>query len=240
MEIIGAGFGRTGTTSTKAALEILGFGPCYQMQETVRHPSHIRTWRALAAGEMVDWTAFLSGYQATVDWPACEYYRELMDIYPDAKVLLNVRDPDAWYESTAATIYTVTQVVPSWVRRLAPPIDDFVRMNRELIWQGRFGGRFENRAHAIAVFNARIQEVKRAVPADRLLVFDVQEGWEPLCRFLDVPVPDGRPFPHLNEAAQLRMAIHFFRILNWLGPLLAAAGLLAAGMALWRRLVDHR
>ena len=113
MRVVGAGFGRTGTTSLKAALEVLGFGPSYTLSEVFRKPKHVRFWEAASdpAGVEVDWEEFLAGYGVTVDWPACSFYAELMERYPDAKVLLSVRDPERWYESTRNTIYKITKIV---------------------------------------------------------------------------------------------------------------------------------
>ncbi len=105
LKIIGAGFGRTGTLSLKVALEELGFGPCYHMLEMFQHPEHIALWEAASKGHPVDWHQVFEEYQATVDWPGCAFYEQFMEAYPDAKVLLTVRDPDKWYESSQATIY---------------------------------------------------------------------------------------------------------------------------------------
>jgi hypothetical protein len=236
MYVIGAGFGRTGTTSTKAALELLGFAPCYHMLEVIVHPPDVAHWRAAVAGRPVDWRQFFRNYRATVDWPACEFYQELMAVYPDAKVLLNVRDPERWYDSMASTIYPLNMAVPHWLRRLVPHLDRFLRLNMEMLWQGRFGGRFEDRNHAIEVYTRHVEEVKRVVPPERLLVFDVKEGWEPLCRFLGVPVPTDQSFPHLNDAAQVQVLIRAFRTIGWLGPVLAAGLLLGVGAGLYRRM----
>jgi hypothetical protein len=209
LKIIGAGFGRTGTLSLKAALEELGFGPCYHMTEVFHHPEHVAYWRAAANGEPVDWHKLFDGYQATVDWPACTFYKELMQAFPDARVLLTVRDPQSWYESASSTIYNVrardNRSLPTALRRTIlrlffPAIRQMVQVNDALIWQGTFDGRFEDRQYAISVFQKHIEEVKRTVPPERLLVYDIKQGWEPLCTFLDVPVPD-KPFPRLNDRA---------------------------------------
>jgi len=95
----------------KVALETLGFAPCYHMTEVFANPRHAETWRSAWRGEPVDWDAILGPYQAAVDWPACAFYAELMDCYPDAKVILTVRDPDRWYESTRSTIYEMSRVI---------------------------------------------------------------------------------------------------------------------------------
>ena len=205
IKVIGAGFGRTGTASLKGALEELGFGKCYHMQEVFAHPQHVPVWQAAADGQKVDWDALFEGFEATVDWPGCTFYKELMEHYPDAKVLLSVRDPDAWYKSASETIYQMSQrgFPASLVLRFVPRLRRFVKMVTRLIWQDTFHDRFSDRAYAISVFNEHIAEVKRTVPPEKLLVFEVKEGWEPLCRFLEVPVPD-KPFPRLNDSAAFR------------------------------------
>lgn len=196
MKVIGAGFGRTGTLSLKSALEELGFGPCYHMVEVFGKPRHIDLWQAAAEGKPVDWDELFRGYRATVDWPACTFYQQLMQAYPDASVLLTVRDPEKWYESVRNTIYQTTHVNAGSPNA---PDDRHRHLVNTLIWQSTFGGEFEDKQHAIAIFKRHIQEVKDHVPSDRLLVYDVTEGWEPLCRFLHVETPSGTPFPRLND-----------------------------------------
>lgn len=185
--------------STKAALEELGFGPCYHQFELGKNPAHGKAWGAAARGEHVDWEELLEDYQATVDWPGCTYYKELMEAFPDAKVLLTVRDPERWYESTLTSIYSLVRVMRDMNEAAsASPITP-----RSPIWDGTFSGRFEDREYAIEVFNRHNEEVERHVPPDRLLVYEVKEGWEPLCEFLSVEVPEGKTFPRLNDAAAL-------------------------------------
>ncbi len=103
LEIIGAGFGRTGTLSLKHALEQLGFGPYYHMAEVGLHPQHIPLWRAATRGEPVDWESIFGSFRSTVDWPACTFWRELLALNPQAKVLLSVRDAQAWHTSAQTT-----------------------------------------------------------------------------------------------------------------------------------------
>ncbi|MDQ2713705.1 MAG: sulfotransferase family protein [Chloroflexota bacterium] len=210
LQVIGAGFGRTGTLSLKAALEELGFGPCYHMVELLKRPAAITRWEAAARGEATDWRALFDGYRATVDWPACSFYEELMQAYPDAKVLLTTRDPESWFESASSTIYQIRRNIIARIL-FSPPFFFLIaaltggrarigRLAGTLIWDGTFHGRFEDKDYAIAVFNQHNEDVKKRVPPAKLLVYTVKEGWEPLCRFLGVEVPD-TPFPHLNERA---------------------------------------
>lgn len=210
LKVIGAGFGRTGTSSLKSALEELGFGDCYHMSECFKHPSHTPSWEDAVAGRPVDWDFVFDGYQATVDWPGCSFYQELMRVYPDAKVLLSVRDPDRWFESTLTTIHRVpNSLLFSLLRPVLPFLRNLYRMVDAVVWGGTFDGRFEDREHAIGIFERHNEEVKRHVPPDRLLVYDVKQGWEPLCRFLDVPVPGDSAFPHLNDAAQIQRVLRY-------------------------------
>lgn len=155
LKIIGAGLGRTGTTSLKAALERLGFGPCYHMMEVFPRPEHLVLWLAAHRGEPVEWEDVFGDYQAAVDWPSCTFYRELMRRYPEAKVLLSVRDPEQWYKSVLNTIYTVKKQRPpvSWLFALVPQARRFVRMTDAIVWQGTFGGRFEDEVYAIKSYS---------------------------------------------------------------------------------------
>lgn len=219
LRVIGAGFGRTGTTSLQAALETLGFDTCYHMKEVMKNPSHAYFWRDAGNGKTVDWRTFFAGYQATVDWPGCDYYQELMAVYPEAKVLLSVRDPERWYDSTAATIYRIPKsLFMRIISTVVPHMRVMYPVINENIWEGIFQGRFEDKAFAIEVFNRHIDSVKAAVPNERLLVYNVKEGWAPLCEFLDVPIPNDKPFPHLNDRVLMQ------RAMRW-GPLAIFGGL---------------
>lgn len=198
MRVIGAGFGRTGTMSLKAALDEIGFGPCYHMVEVFKHAEHDDLWQKASEGKTVDWRDLFADYESAVDWPACTFYRQLMDEYPEAKVVLTVREPVRWYESVRNTIYMASAHMDR---------DQHHRMIDAVVWRGTFGGRFEDKAHAISVFERHNSEVMRRVPHDQLLCFDVKQGWGPLCRFLGVEVPKDKPFPHLNDSESfLRMS----------------------------------
>lgn len=193
LDVIGAGLGRTGTLSLKLALEQLGLGPCYHMLEVRAAPERLEHWNRIAAGEKVDWEEVFAGFRSTVDWPACNYWRELMARYPDAKVILSLRDPDAWFRSTQATIFSDA------VQSGAPP--SVVKILTDVV-----GKDLGDRESCIAAFERHNASVKAGVPAGRLLVFDAKQGWEPLCAFLGVPVPDA-PFPAVNTTEQFRTMI---------------------------------
>ncbi|MFZ5913715.1 MAG: sulfotransferase family protein [Pseudomonadota bacterium] len=196
LSVIGAGFGRTGTLSLKGALEQLGFGPCYHMIEVIKNPHFSAYWEAIGDGAPAGWDRVFQGYRASVDWPACAYYAELAAHYPDARVILTRRDPGAWFDSAHNTIFT------RMPRRLNP-VDPRGRMAYELIFKKTFGGNIDDRAHAIAVYERHNAEVIRTIPASRLLVYDLAEGWGPLCAFLGVPVPQ-TPMPKVNTTREFQ------------------------------------
>ncbi len=239
LQVIGAGFGRTGTMSLKTALEELGFGPCYHMYEVFEHREHAGRWEAAAHGEPIDWLALLDGYGAGVDWPVCSFYADLMRVYPDAKVVLSVRDPDKWYESTLSTIFGSAGMSTDSRLRSLPfrltmrKLIPVFRMIDRLVWDQTFGGRFTDRHHAIEVFERHNEEVKRHVPPERLLVYQVSRGWAPLCEFLGVDAPD-MPFPHLNDSKEFKARIRRRKAIAYGVPIggLAAVGLVIA-VARW-------
>ena len=198
LKVVGAGFGRTGTLSLKIALERIGFGPCYHMMEVFPRPEHVAMWHRLAFEQSMDWDEIFRGFHATVDWPAARWWRIIAAHFPDAKVLLSVRDPEAWYKSVTDTIYQpMKSPAPDGVPELVRLQSE---MARKAILGETFDNRFEDKAHAIEVFQKHNQAVRDTIDPTRLLVFDVREGWGPLCRFLEVPVPD-EPFPRLNDTA---------------------------------------
>lgn len=195
LDVIGAGLGRTGTTSLKLALERLGFARCHHMIEVFAHFETAPLWEAAAEGKPVDWEALLAGYRAAVDWPACHFYREFARLYPNAKVILSTRDPESWFRSTQATIFNVEHLVNIEQRPLAGILKKIILPT--------FGGRPNDRAHAIAAYERHNAEVRRTIEPERLLTYDVAQGWEPLCRFLGAPIPT-EPFPHANTTEDFR------------------------------------
>ncbi len=214
LKIIGAGFGRTGTKSLYTALNQLGF-PCYHMFEVLQNKankSHLDFWRNVAntpAGTQHDWEKVFANYTAAVDNPACCVWRELAAAYPDAKIVLTLhpRGAAGWYESTIDTIYFTENRWQFKVLELFTPFGrKFGDMSRKLIWQRAHRGTMNDRAKAIAFYDQHIEEVKAALPKERLLVFSADQGWEPLCKFLGVPIPAGK-FPNVNDRAQIKKAI---------------------------------
>jgi hypothetical protein len=200
LKIIGAGPGRTGTLSVKIALEQLGFGPCYHMMEVMMHPKSIVQWMAAADGNP-DWESIFKGYAATVDYPGCSFWREISNRYPEAKVLLTIRDPDQWFESTQATIFSARAIE---ALRTTP----MAKFMERTVWRD-FGDRMHDRDFMVASFKRHNAEVESAIPKERLLVYEAAQGWEPLCAFLGVPVP-AAPFPRRNSREEMiaMMASH--------------------------------
>jgi len=193
LEIIGSGFGRTGTMSTKMALEQLGFGPCHHMVEVMGNPDQPAHWHALAAGEDADWAQVFAGYRSQVDFPGSAYWQDVLPVFPAAKVIHTERPEDEWWASYSGTIgkfFAHYRSLP-----LPPPLIEVFATMDVLIVDGVFGGL--DRDSAIAAYRRNNDKVRATVPADRLLVFTPSDGWDPLCRFLDVPVPD-TPFPRSN------------------------------------------
>jgi hypothetical protein len=196
LEIIGPGFGRTGTHSLKLALERLGFGATHHMYEVRDHPEQLPAWEAVARGESVDWDAVFQGYRSQVDWPGARVWRELAHHWPAARVILTVRDPDAWFDSVQATI---AAFLAARGRHPDPHANAIAMMGQALVAEQVFDDRLTDRAHATRVFRDHVAAVQAEIAPERLLVFDVRDGWEPLCTFLGVPVPD-TPYPRTNSS----------------------------------------
>ena len=197
LKIVGAGFGRTGTLSMKSALEMLGFGPCHHMMEVFGKPDHIALWQDAADGKQVDWSAVFEGYNSAVDWPVCTFWEQLAEQYPESKVILTLRDPDKWYDSVLATIFR------GWLGGTKETTDPHALMVKKLILEDTFGGDISNRQHAISIFNKHNQHVIDTLPKERLLVFEASQGWEPLCDFLEVPMP-AEDYPNSNSTSDFQ------------------------------------
>jgi hypothetical protein len=195
LSIIGTGFGRTGTLSLKHALQLLGLDPCYHMVEVAQNPGHAALWSAAHDGARTDWDALFASYRATVDWPSTAFWRDIVDHFPSARVIHSERPAAAWYASVKNTIY---QVMKNPTPPQAPPaFHEQLEMARKVILRGVFDDRFEDEARAIAIYEAHNARVKREIAPERLLVYQPGQGWEPLCKFLGVAIPE-TPYPKVN------------------------------------------
>jgi hypothetical protein len=207
MKLIGAGLPRTGTLSQKVALEMLGLAPCYHMVNVLGNLELVPQWRrALDGGAR--WDEIFGECQSSVDWPASFFYRELMQAYPEAKVLLSVRECDAWARSMRGTIWSVLygDDLLGYLSSARGEVDPKWRAYTELMkemWQrgGLLNGENTTVEWLAGAMQRYHEEVQRNVPAERLLVWSVADGWEPLCAFLELPVPEA-PFPHLNDSKE--------------------------------------
>ena len=204
LEIIGAGFGRTGTLSLKFALEELGFNKCYHMMEIPKAAHHIGFWRQAAVGKNVDWHLLFKGYKAAVDWPSCNYWREQLRAFPEAKVILTKRDADSWYESVMNTIWPASVKGRELARsnvNLDKVSQDRSSMVFEVIWHGIFDGRMSEKDFVIDKYEKHNQSVVDEVPSSKLLIYEPGEGWEPLCQFLGCSQPS-MDYPNVNSTEE--------------------------------------
>ena len=195
LKVIGAGLGRTGTLSLKLALEHIGFGPCYHMTEIMAQVRRrLPQWNSVVRAAP-DWDAIFDGFVATVDYPTCTYWRELAAHYPDARVILSDRDAGSWYDSVRQTIFSPAALESF----LGSPMGEFMRgaVLRDFVDQ------LGDRDWMIGYFNQWRESVIAGLPAERLLVHRSAEGWEPLCAYLGVPVPDA-PYPRVNSKDEVR------------------------------------
>ena len=195
LSVIGAGFGRTGTRSLKSALDILGLGPCHHMQCLFADGVYqLPLWQNVIAGGNADWDHLFHGYRSCVDWPGTHYWRQLSDFYVDAKVVLTVRPADLWYKSFSSTILKLIDTRHQIPNQQNQKVLDFAN---EMIVEQTFDP-VDDRDHVIDVYNQRIADVRAYIDPNRLLIFNVTDGWGPLCEFLQLQIPT-EPFPHLNK-----------------------------------------
>lgn len=195
LKIIGSGLGRTGTKSLQTALNMLGFGPCHHMVEVFAHPESMQLWISAGAGRP-DWDAIFADYQSMVDYPGAAYWRELADFYPRAKVIHTVRDPGQWFESTQATIFAPGGMPARAMSGEPGPTTAFFNS-----FSGEFRDHMHDRGFMTAYFRRHTEEVVAAIAPERLLVYQTGQGWEPLCAFLGVPIPNA-PYPSENSRAE--------------------------------------
>lgn len=208
LKVIGTGLSRTGTTTIRSVIEELGLGPCYNSGEFFTHPRGIEFWEALEQGKKVDFDEFFKNYNAIIGFPGYIFAQELLAKYPDAKVILSLRDPEEWYEDIANTVFVTgpthvnknfSKAVSEFDPYLSGCIDRIHAMQKRIIEDGYFEGRFADKDYAVKRFNQWNEDVKKSYSHDRLLVYRVTEGWKPICEFLGVPVPEGKAYPHLNH-----------------------------------------
>ena len=217
LKIIGAGMGRTGTASLKVALEALDIGRCYHMSEVLKNPECTSDWINAAEGNP-DWEKIFSDYSATVDNPGCNFWKELADYYPEAKIILTVRDANKWFDSINETIHSVE--FASFIKN-----SPFGEMVQKTIWDV-MENRMQDRDHMVDFFTERTSEIVNSISPDRLLVYQVSEGWEPLCNFLNVPIPD-MDFPRINSRDETKEMLS--NLMSATGEQMSEEAMAAAG-----------
>jgi hypothetical protein len=197
LRVVGAGLARTGTASLRQALQTLLGGACYHMSEVAPRPDHVAAWHEASLGNLPDWDKLFAGFDATVDWPASGFWRELSAAYPDALVLLSRREsPEVWWRSASRTVL-------QFAEQEAPPGQEpFWAMCLDFL-RARFTDRWRDAEAAMAAYARHNDAVRAEVPPERLLEWLPGDGWAPLCAALGVPIPD-EPFSHLNTTAEFR------------------------------------
>ena len=214
LQVIGSGVGRTGTHSLKLALEQLGFGKCYHMAELFQHPEGLIYFQQAERGETVDWDKLFEGYKSAVDYPVARYYKQLIAAYPQAKIIHTMRDAESWYKSATETIFWATKPSPGRILSLLlkMPFNANVRKRFPVLkYDGAlmdnvFGKNLKDKQEVIRRYNAINEETLNYIPKDRSLVYDIKTGWEPLCTFLNVPVPS-IPFPRSNTRDAFKVMV---------------------------------
>ena len=208
MKVIGVGFGRTGTWSLKHALDKIGAGPCFHMLDLIRNPDMVKPWHDAAIKGQPDWDAMFEGFESTIDWPGCSFWEELIEVYPDAKVLLNVRDFDGWFKSFNNTIYAVRKAamageMPEDANR-PQPSPELWEVIGHLVYEHDLEGKVDDPDALRKLYNDRIETIKQRVPAERLTIFELgKDGWETLADMCGVEAPTTE-FPHLHDTDEFR------------------------------------
>ncbi|KAJ7090764.1 P-loop containing nucleoside triphosphate hydrolase protein [Mycena belliarum] len=252
MRVLVLGFCRTGTASMRVALETLGFRDTHHMASVFQNPAEIAIWNTALDAKFLgrgtpygraEWDRLLGHCQAVTDLPGILFADELLAAYPDAKVVLTMRDPARWYVSYRASLHAFYHS-----RRLALACLLDARFGATL----RFGQRCAGlalgspdapEAAATARFVAHYEHVRAVVPQERLLEYEVGEGWARLCAFLGVEEP-GEPFPRTNDTREIRAKMdersaQIFRVAarRLVGPVVlvvaVCAGLYAKRRGLW-------
>ncbi len=204
LSVFGAGWGRTGTSSLKLALEQLGFGPCHHMSEVMGNPNQMQHWSDIANNEIVDWNAVFDQYHSACDWPSSHYWRELAEFYPDAKIVLTTRPGEEWWKSYSNTIMAGLKAADEGAN---DPMLRFLFEISEKMFLKTANCRYDDKDKFIKAMNEYEGIVRDyfSKQPERLLVFSVKDGWEPLCEFLGVPVPSS-DFPRTNDTEQFKNA----------------------------------
>lgn len=203
LSVIGSGFGRTGTKSLKIALEQLGFTPCHHMLEVRTTPGQLDFWCDIAMGKPVDWHAVFANFRAAVDWPSCNYWREMAAAFPDAKVIHTRRPPEQWWGSFSQTI------MESLLKRTPTEDPERIRMREmtnAIIDRNVFGGQIGDKDIVLAAYRKREEDVRATIAPERLLILEPTDGWEPLCRFLGTEIPES-PYPNTNTTEEFRALV---------------------------------
>jgi hypothetical protein len=195
LEVIGAGFGRTGTHSLGLALEKLGFGPCYNIHEVAKNQGHRELWNSALDGKHIDWVHLFRSYKSAVEWPSVTFFDEIIQQFPYAKVILTLRDPESWYESAQNTIFDALELS---AHNPDPSKRESQNLSRRLVLEHTFRGRCWEKEYVLEVYRKHNRHVVDLVPQEQLLQFDIKDGWKPLCDFLQKAIPVGS-FPKVNE-----------------------------------------
>ena len=223
VSVIGAGYGRTGTSSFQKALEILGFGKCYHMRDAINY-GHYELWVEISDSrdpKLIRDLMDKGGYRSTCDMPSAIYWKEQMKAYPDAVVILNVRDPEKWYKSwmdTVALLQPDFDECPFGIRIVQGldlyKLKNFFAMSYRTITMDTFHGDLSKK-NMIKTYNLHVEDVRSSCPPGKLLEFSFTDGWEPLCKFLNVPIPD-EPYPNLNDAVSFKRMTFAVNIVGWI------------------------
>ena len=214
IKVIGVGYARTGTLSLKTALDQLGFR-CYHMFELFNRPADAPLWLRAYNGENRQhlFKKIFADYEATVDFPSISFCRDLLDQYPDAKVILTVRDSDSWCESFQNTINKFHQSVSYLIGLYVKNPALFKIVNKSLI--SPLARHFSNKQHIIQVYEEHNAEMLKYVSPERLLIYRVEQGWKPLCDFLNVPTPGNTPFPRMNDRETMVEVLQQIERVGW-------------------------
>lgn len=190
LRVLGVGFGRTGTESLKMAVEILGYGPCHHMKVVLSDPDQEALWRRVVDGAEITWEEAYAGYNSAVDFPTCYFWREVAAHYPKAPLILTVRSSESWYASMTKSIFPILEKVT-----------DPDSIGIKMIKQGTFDGKIDDPDHTIAVYEKHNADIQAAFSSERLLIYELGSGWEPLCEFLGKPIPN-EEYPHSNTGEE--------------------------------------